>query len=83
MAQLVGSGDEINTVGDHRGCRRVPERMGMDMGQIVPVAELGKPVGNAVRVHDASVIMGEDEIRSDPSVTAQQPKPVLLIAPSL
>ena len=83
MAQLVGSGDKVNSIGDHRGCRRVPERMGMDMGQIVPVAELGKPVGNAIRVHDASVIMGEDEIRSDPSVTAQQPKPVLLIAPSL
>ena len=83
VAQLVGSGDEVNAVGNHRGCRRVSEGVGMDVRQVMPVAELGKPVGNVVRVHDASVIVGEDEIRSDPSVTAKQPQAVLLIVPPL
>ena len=61
VPQLVGGSHGVNAVGDEDGGHGVAEGVGIDMGQVVGLAELVQPVGDAVRVHGPAVILREDE----------------------
>ena len=45
----------------------------MDMREVMLFAEFTQPVGNAVRVHPASVILCKDVAAINPAVSLRQP----------
>jgi len=59
----------------------MPEGMGMDMGQTVPVAEAIQPVGDTVRVHPLSVVLNEYIGRIGPTVAVQVLQPFVFFFP--
>lgn len=61
MAELTSNGNDIGVVGDQYAGNRMAERMRIDMRQAMPFAEFIEPRGDAVRVHDLSVIPREQE----------------------
>lgn len=48
---------------EHR-CHSMAELMRIYMWQVVPLAELLHPVGNAIRMHRVAVVLSEDEVPS-------------------
>lgn len=72
VSQFCCGGDQVHAVGDHgRGCG-VTEGMWMDVWQIICGAEFVQPIGNAVRVHDRAVILGEEKSGVLPNVRMEQ-----------
>ena len=61
MTELTRNGNDVSVVGNQYACNRMTKRMGIDMRQVMPFAEFIEPRGNAVRVHDLSVIPREQE----------------------
>lgn len=61
MTELTSNGNDIGMVSNQHAGNRMAERMRIDMRQVMPFAEFIKPRGNAVRVHDLSVIPREQE----------------------
>lgn len=61
MTELTRNGNDIGVVGDQHAGNRMTERMRIDMRQAMPSAEFIEPRGDAVRVHDLSVIPREQE----------------------
>lgn len=53
----------------------------MNVGQVVFLAELAQPVGDAVGVHPASIILCENVAAVHPTVSLQKFQPQLLIFP--
>ena len=49
----------------------------MNVGKIMPFAELSQPAGDAVRVHHGAIVMGKDEVRTDPVITIENAEPKL------
>ena len=56
----------------------MPERMGVDVWQIVAAGEIIEPAGNGVRVHVIPIVCGEDKPGVLPSVTVGNLEPQLL-----
>ena len=56
VAQLGGSGDQIDTVGDQGGGCRVSEGVRVQMGDAHAVTEITHPLGDAVRVQGGAVV---------------------------
>ena len=83
MAQLIGGGHGINTAGDQNGCYCVTESMGMNMGQIVGLAEFVQPVCDTVRMHGSSIILCEKESGILPDICVAHFRPQLLCLPFL
>ena len=71
MTQFIGGGHGIDTVGNQNGCYRVTESMGMDVGQIVGLAEFVQPVGDAVGMHYSTIILRENESGVLPDVAVK------------
>ena len=46
----------------------------MNVGKIMPFAELSQPAGDAVRVHHGAIVMGKDEVRTDPAIAIENGK---------
>ena len=57
MAQPLGDADVVHAAVVEHGGHGVAEGVGIDVGQIVPLAELAEPVGDAVRVHGGAVFL--------------------------
>ena len=53
----------------------MPERMGVDVREIMAAAELLEPICHAVRVHGVSVVLGKDKALV--LVVLPQPEPFL------
>ena len=69
VAQLLRHGDDICTICQkHRG-HRVPERMGVDVRQIVAAGKVMEPSGDAVRVHVIAFVCSEYKPGVLPPVT--------------
>ena len=54
------------------------EGVRMDMRQIIRLAELVEPVGDAVGIHTVSVLLGKHVSAVYPSVIQDRPQPLLL-----
>ena len=57
MAQPLRDADAVHAAVVEHGGHGVAEGVGIDVGQIVPLAELAEPVGDAVRVHRGAVFL--------------------------
>ena len=71
MTELTSNGNDIGMVGNQYAGNRMTKRMGIDMRQIMPFAEFAQPCGNAVRMHDLSVIPRKQKAGILPAVAVQ------------
>ena len=55
--------------------------MGMNVGKIMAFAEFSQPAGDTVRIRHSSIIMGEDEVGTDPAITIENSEPKLFCVP--
>lgn len=78
VAKLGGNGHDVGSVGQQYRGHRVPECVGIDMGQAVTLGEVPEPSGDAVRVHMIPVVLGEYIAGIDPPVTVGKLQPELL-----
>ena len=62
---------QVNAVGNHRGGRRTPEGVGMNVGQIILSTEAIRLRRNAVRVHPGAVVPYKHIGGACPAVTVQ------------
>ena len=83
VAQFVGGGHGVYAAGNQNGCYRMTECVGVDVGQIVGLAEFIQPVCDAVRVHGGAVILCEKEPGILPDVCVTHFRPQLLCLPFL
>ena len=81
VAQFACCGYKVNTICNHRRCCGMSECVGVNVGQIMPLTEFPEPAGDAVRIHHSSIVMGEDEIGSHPTITVQKAEPKLFCVP--
>lgn len=63
---------DVYSVLQSQGCKCVTERMGGDVRQTVPLAELTKPICHAIRVHRLSVILCEHKAPHSSGITANE-----------
>ena len=59
MAKPLGDADTVHTIEIEHGGHCVPECVGVDVGQPVADAEFIEPIGYAVGVHRAAVLLCE------------------------
>lgn len=60
VAQLCSHGHDVSSIGQqHRG-HRVPECVGIDMGQAVTFGEVPKPASDTIGFHVVPVVLGEN-----------------------
>ena len=72
MAQHFGDRDHIYSLrNQHRRCR-MPECMGVDVRQVLPLTELCQPPGNGVRPNGTAIGLREHIIRLHPPITVGQ-----------
>ena len=71
MPELTRNGNDVSVVGNQHTGNRMTKRMGIDMRQIMPFAEFAQPCGNAVRVHNLSVIPRKQKAGILPAVAVQ------------
>ena len=81
VSQFACCGYKVNTICNHRRCCGMSECVGVNVGQIMPLTEFPEPAGDAVRIHHSSIVMGEDEIGSHPTITVQKAEPKLFCVP--
>ena len=72
VAQLLGDSNNVRTVGQQDRGYRVPEGVGVDVGQAVAGREGIQPAGDTVRVHMLPVVLGKDKAGIDPAVPVGQ-----------
>lgn len=80
MAQALGNTHAVHAAEEQQTCHGVPEGMGIDMGQAVPIREAGKPGGDAARVYGGAVVLAEHKALILEVLAKPQP---LLILPQL
>ena len=71
-ALAAAQGCTAETLLQSQGCKCVTERMGGDVRQTVPLAELTKPICHAIRVHRLSVILCEHKAPHSSGITANE-----------
>ena len=62
VSQPLGNAHTVHSVKIQHGGHCVPERMRVNVREIVPIAESLKPFRYAVRVHGLTVVLGKQEI---------------------
>ena len=60
VAQLCGYGHDVGSVGQQYRGHRVPECVGIDVGQVVTLGEVPKPASDTIGFHVVPVVLGEN-----------------------
>ena len=77
VAQLLRYRDNIGSICQEDRGHSMPERMGIDVWQIVPTGKIVEPAGDAVWVHVASIVCSEYKAGVLPPVAVGDLEPEL------
>lgn len=69
MTEFVCSGDQIHAIGNHGRSCGMTKCVGMNVREVMFLAEFAQPIGDTVRVQPASVILCEDVAAIYPPVS--------------